>query len=129
MRAKSLRIKIFVAILTLACSGFGQITKPESNLPVKLELLSIKLMSEEEIARKTPDHIGPNYIVRFRLSNAGKGGIYFYAEFPNRLLPSGYTVKQTDNVISWLLDSSGKRLPKVLNLNQRWLMSPNMQVS
>jgi hypothetical protein len=93
-------LKLLNVILLLGLPCLGQVKPIVNDLPVKLEVLSVRKMSSEEAARKLSDNIGVDVAVRLRLSNSGRRTIYFYA-WQNHITPSGYTVRKTNGGIVW----------------------------
>jgi hypothetical protein len=98
----SICLAAVVSALGLGVGGSGT-SAPDG---VKLEILSVRIMSESEELRLCPDCFGHDVAVRLRLSTT-KGGFYFYA-FNRDAEPLGYTVKNTDHGYVWLY---GKELP------------------
>jgi hypothetical protein len=69
-------------------------------LGAKFEVVSVRVLSDQEAADRTKDFIGPNVAVRLRLSCSGSG-FYFYT-WGDNIAPAGYSVKVTDNGLIWL---------------------------
>ena len=65
---------------------------------VSLEILSVRVLSPEEAARRSPDYIGPNVAVRLRLSS--KKGVHYYA-LSSSFIPLGYEVTITNGETRW----------------------------
>lgn len=72
---------------------------------VKFEVVSIRVLSSEEAAERSPDFVGPNVAIRLRLSTKAHG-ISFYG-WKNSVVPAGYGVQRTDQGIAWLYRKGG----------------------
>ena len=66
----------------------------------RLKILSVRVLSNEEAAARSPDFIGPNVAVRLRLSPLSDG-FYFYT-WKGSVIPQGYKVKQSQSGTVWL---------------------------
>jgi hypothetical protein len=98
---------LFIILVNYSC--FGQTTKQEVDSPVKFEILSARLMSDDELARKTGDNlVESGFALKCRISNHGKQTVYLYTDFANSIVPRGHLVKKTDQGLVWVLDASGK---------------------
>ena len=75
---------------------------------ITFEVVSVRVLSDEESRRRAPDVIGPDIAVRLRLSNRDAAGIYFCA-WPNQINPLGYRVKQTNDGLVWLWGKAGEQ--------------------
>src|SRR5262252_1033121 len=64
---------LLVAVSLIPLEG-----RPISTPQVKLEVVSVRILSSKEAAAQSPDFLGPNVAVRLRLSNPTPDGAYFY---------------------------------------------------
>ena len=74
----------------------AQNTKQASD--VSLEILSVRVLSPAEAARRSPDYFGPNVAVRMRLSS--KKSIHYYA-LSSSFVPFGYQVAISNGKTRW----------------------------
>ena len=71
----------------------------------KFEVVSVRVLSDKEAADRSPDFVGPNIVVRLRLSSTTHG-ISFYS-WRNSAIPAGYKVQRTDQGTVWLYGKGG----------------------
>lgn len=111
-------------IILVSYSCFGQTTKQEVDLPVKFEVSSIRLLSEEELRRKTGDNIvDSGFALKCRVSNQGRQTVYLHIDFANTIIPRGFLVRKTDKGLVWVLDASGKTSTESPGLKPPYLLS------
>ncbi len=98
------QIRAFLIILLML---LGQLAMAQQVAPegVKIEVVSVRIMNDREAAERSPDFIGPNIVVRLRLSSSTHG-ISFYG-WKNSAIPAGYRVQQTDKGLVWLYGRGG----------------------
>lgn len=65
---------------------------------ISLEVLSVRVLSPEEAAKRSPDYFGPNVAVRMRLSS--KKSIHYYA-LSSSFVPFGYQVAISNGETKW----------------------------
>jgi hypothetical protein len=99
IRSSSILSLLTVAGVLLLLEG-----KPISTPRVKFEVLSVRVLSSQEAAARSPDFLGPNIAVRLRLS--ATDGIYFLAW--KTIIPQGYKVKQSQAGTVWLYGKPGQ---------------------
>src|SRR4051812_7298654 len=101
MRVKKiLKLGLFVIWLNFAC--FAQVEKKEVDSPVKFEVSSIRLLSDEEQARRLGDNIVDSaFALKCRISNQGRQTVYLQIDFANTIIPRGFLVKKTDKGLVW----------------------------
>jgi hypothetical protein len=123
MRVKEiLKLSVFVIWLNFAC--FAQIEKQEVGSPVKFEVSSIRLLSEEENSRRLGDNIVDSaFALKCRVSNQGRPTVYLHIDFANTIIPRGFLVKKTDKGLLWVLDASGKTSTESPGLKPPYLLS------
>jgi hypothetical protein len=81
----------------------------DEGLPgVKLEIVSIRRLTEQEALDRSPDFIGPNILVRLRLTVA-RPGVSFYSWKASRV-PAGYKVQRSGREIVWLYGVAGMEM-------------------
>jgi hypothetical protein len=85
----------------------GAFLSAQQSLPdgVKFEVISVRVLSDNEAALRSPDFVGPNIAVRLRLS-ATAHGLSFYS-WKDSAVPAGYKVQRTDQGIAWLYGQGG----------------------
>lgn len=66
---------------------------------LKFEVLSVRPMTDQEI-KNLGDIIGPDLIVRFRLSNVGRGTLYYWA-INGEILPNTNLIRGTEKKYEW----------------------------
>ncbi|HEX8367905.1 MAG TPA: hypothetical protein VF604_05135 [Pyrinomonadaceae bacterium] len=82
----------------LVFSVKGQELKKHKDTQLKFEVLSVRLMTDEE----RTDNIDQDASVKFRLSNTGKSAIYYYTSWKGETYPYGHAIKETQKGIVWL---------------------------
>jgi hypothetical protein len=96
---------------------------------VKLQILSVRVMSPEEYSKKPPtDVIGLDVVVRVRLSCAEKSIQYYaYKDF-NTITPAMHMVHIVDDAIIWLHSAHGpaKKSPGLKHFD---LVGPGLWLS
>lgn len=100
LSSKVLRLGLLFLLATVF--SVGQQAPPSG---VKFEIVSVRVLSNQEAAERSPDFVGPNIAVRLRLS-AAEHGISFYG-WKNSAIPAGYKVQRTDQGTLWLYGKSG----------------------
>jgi hypothetical protein len=80
--------------------------KPISTPKVRFEILSVRVLSNQEAAARSPDFVGPNIAVRLRLSPLSDG-FYFYT-WQGSVIPQGYKVKESQTGRVWLYGKPGQ---------------------
>ena len=109
MKLIVIRSVTLLLIIWLNSVCFSQTTKQEIDPTVKFEVSSIRVLSDEELSRKTGDNIiDSGFVLKCRVSNQSKQTIYLYTDFANSINPRGYLVKKTEKGLAWILDASGK---------------------
>ena len=101
---RKIRSSSILSLLTVAGVLLPLEGKPISTPRVKFEVLSARVLSNREAARRSPDFVGPNIAVRLRLSTSD--GVYFLAW--KTVIPQGYTVKQSPAGTVWLYGKPGQ---------------------
>jgi hypothetical protein len=76
----------------------------------KFEVVSVRVLSDQEAADRTKDFIGPNVAVRLRLSCSNSG--FYYYTWGDNIAPLGYSVKLTDSGLVWLNKMPGHTDPR-----------------
>jgi hypothetical protein len=104
MQLKRIHSLALACLLTFGASVIAQ--KSTAKTQVKFEVLSTRVLSSAEAASRSPDYLGPNVVVRLRLSNSTTDGFYFYTG-GRSIIPEGFTVKQTDSGRLWLYGKPG----------------------
>jgi hypothetical protein len=99
---RSCVLSLLVIPGVLLASGARTVAPPR----VKFEVLSVRVLSNEEATVRSPDFIGPNVAVRLRLSPLSEG-FYFYT-WMGSLIPQGYKVKQSQSGTVWLYGKPGQ---------------------
>jgi hypothetical protein len=108
MQSTSIRRLTLLFILFSGCPIFAQTTNQEIGSSVKFEVSSIRVMTDEERARKAGDNLDPDLVMKCRIENRGKVTVYLYTDFVNSIVPRGHLIRRTDKALVWILDSSGK---------------------
>jgi hypothetical protein len=104
MQSKRIHSFVLACVLTLSASVMAQ--NPTSATQMKFEVLSVRVLSSSEAASRSPDYLGPNVVVRLRLSNPTPGGFYFYT-WEKSVVPQGFKVKQISAGRLWLYGKPG----------------------
>jgi hypothetical protein len=113
---------LFIILISYHC--FGQTAKQEADSPVKFEVSSVRLLSEEELARKTGDNIVESgFALKCRVSNQGRQTVYLHTDFANTIIPTGHLVRKTGKGLLWVLDASGKTSTESPGLKPPYLLS------
>jgi hypothetical protein len=102
--SRKIRSSSILSLLTVAAVLLPLEGKPISTSRVKFEVLSVRVLSSQEAAARSPDFVGPNIAVRLRLS--ATDGIYFLAW--KTIIPQGYKVKQSQAGTVWLYGKPGQ---------------------
>lgn len=89
-------------LATLVHGAYAQEPQMTSRDGVKLEVLSVRRMTEEETLKRSPgDVIGLDLIVRLRLSCSTNGVYILTTSKPVHLMPEGHAVKVTNTGLVW----------------------------
>jgi len=99
--SKKTRISSFLVNVTLLLVVATRFVYGDAALPpgAKFEVVSVRVLSEQETIDRSPDFIGADVAVRLRLSCSALG-FYFYA-WGDDVTPVGYSVKMTDQGLIW----------------------------
>jgi hypothetical protein len=81
----------------LVLSAKGQEIKNHKDTQLKFEVLSIRLMADEERS----DNIAQDTSVKLRLSNTGNTAVYYYTSWKGETYPYGHVIKETGKGIVW----------------------------
>lgn len=85
----------FLLAVVVACAA----AQPaDQHKEISFEVLSVRVLSSAEAAKRSPDYIGPNVAVRLRLSS--KKGVHYYA-LSSSFIPLGYEVTITNGETRW----------------------------
>lgn len=99
------RSKVLLASLLVLVGGAFSSAQQSPPDGVKLEVVSVRVLSDSEAAQRSPDFVGPNIAIRLRLSTATRG-LSFYG-WKNSTVPAGYKIQKTDQGIVWLYGRGG----------------------
>jgi hypothetical protein len=99
-------ISFFVAYLVVHV--FAQEPAPKG---IKFEVVSVRVISDKEALARLPDVIGPNVVVRLRLSTSERGREFF--SYKDSAIPSAYRVQITDRGIFWFYDGKKASSPGI----------------
>jgi hypothetical protein len=102
-------------VLSLIVGASAGAEEPASPPPgVKLQVVSVRTMSPEESAKRSPaDVIGLDAVVRLRLSTSERGIWFLAATDPVIVRPRGYTVRVTPAGVVWRFSSVSGQEGKV----------------
>jgi hypothetical protein len=97
-----------LVLLGLLTAATGATAVHEHSPPrgVKLEVISVRVLSPKEEAERSPNYIGPNVAVRLRLSSSGTG--FFLYSYSDTIAPVGYLVKLLNSKTVWLYGKPGE---------------------
>ena len=112
MQSTSFRILMLFFVIFSSSVCFGQATNQEMDSSVKFEVSSVRVMTDEERARKAGDNLDGDLVMKCRISNQGNVTVYLYTDFVNSMVPNGYMVKRTDKGLVWVLDAAGRESSK-----------------
>jgi hypothetical protein len=126
-------IKYFMALalMMLPIVIAGQELKSHKETQVRFEVVSVKLMSEDDL-RKRSDNVGIDVSTKLRLTNTGAKSVYYYTHWKDSIIPFGHAVKEGKNGILWmrgLQNGTSEKSPGipalVLGGGAAWLMLPS----
>ena len=100
----SCRVLLLAFLAAIALTPLAGQQRPPAG--VKLEVVSVRVLSDKESTERSADFIGQDIAIRLRLSCSDQG-IYFYT-LGDSVIPVGYHVKSTDRGIVWLAGRSGE---------------------
>lgn len=83
-----------VSLLFCLAIGARLESSPKGLSDVKFEVVSVRVLTDQEALDRSPDFIGPNVAVRLRLSTSNRG--VSFCGYAQVLLPIGFQVKWTD---------------------------------
>lgn len=115
-----------------AISTKGQDLKNYKDTQVKFEVLSVRVMTSEEILRRQSDNLAPiDVSIRLRLTNSGPTTIYYYTNWKDHIIPYRHAVKETKNGIVWFDGFQKGESKRTLGIGKltlggggAWLMLP-----
>jgi len=124
MRSRTTRLCLIGVILLCAPRLISRSLPPDG---VSLQVVSLRVLSDEEAGKRTPDALGANVVVRLRLS-AVKQSIFIYA-WGDFLQPPSYAVREVDGKTEWMrggpkdyLGSSPGLKELTLGLPGKWFL-------